>query len=67
MSFPAPDTHRAYLIAVSAFWCKSLLSSLVFQPRDMHQESRILRHALYHNIQQGAVQKGNPSFDALKF
>ena len=65
-SIPAPDTHRAYLIAVSAFWCRSLLLSLIFQPRDMHQESPILRYALFHNIQRGVVQQGNPSFDALK-
>ena len=32
----------------------------------MHQETPILRYALYHNIQQ-VGQQGNPSSDALKF
>ena len=67
MSIPSPDIHRAFLIAVSAFRCRSLLSSLVFQPREMHQESPILRYALYHNTKQGVLHQGNSSFDALKF
>ena len=44
-------THRAYSIAVSAFWCRSLLLSLVVQPRDMQLESPIQNYALYHNAQ----------------
>ena len=66
-SIPAPDNHRAFLIAVSAFLCSSLLSSLVFQPRDMHQESLILRYALYQNIQQvDAKRKWRPNGDTKR-
>ena len=41
---------RAYLAVVSSFRCRSLLLSLVFQPRNMRQEFLIQSYALYHEV-----------------